>query len=92
MVLPTSRKLVHTKIRYFMHYVVTGVIVFIFQVTGELEVSYISGETPMVIYLNVHMAIEQMRQKVEKQNDSSIGPKVWYKFPYTLNYVLTIYQ
>lgn len=46
------------------------------EVTGELEVSYISGETPMVIYLNVHMAIEQMRQKVEKQNDSSIGPKV----------------
>lgn len=46
------------------------------QVTGELEVGYVSSETPMVVYLNVHMAIEQMRQKVEKEGKNTIGPKV----------------
>ena len=46
------------------------------QVTGEVEVGYVSSETPMVIYLNVHMAIEQMRQKVEKEGKNTIGPKV----------------
>ena len=31
----------------------------------------------MVIYLNVHMAIEQMRQKVEKLEEGKlVGPKV----------------
>ena len=38
---------------------------------------YTSGETPMVIYLNVHMALEQMRQKVEKgEGTKTVGPKV----------------
>ncbi|XP_065666884.1 protein CLP1 homolog isoform X2 [Hydra vulgaris] len=47
------------------------------EVLGELEVGYISAETPMIIYLNVHMALEQMRQKVEKQQSGlKIGPKV----------------
>ena len=49
------------------------------QVLGELEVGYISAETPMIIYLNVHMALEQMRQKVEKQQSAiKIGPKVLF--------------
>lgn len=46
------------------------------EVTGELEVGYVSGETPMVVYLNVHMALEQMRQKVEKEGKNLVGPKV----------------
>lgn len=46
------------------------------QIEGELEVGYVSGETPMVIYLNVHMSIEQMRQRREKQNNKAIGPRV----------------
>lgn len=47
------------------------------QIEGNLEVDYISAETPMVIYLNVHMALEQMRQKVEKgEGSKSFGPKV----------------
>jgi len=48
----------------------------IVEIVGNIEVGYISGETPMVIYLNVHMAIEQMRQKLEKQTDKPLGPKV----------------
>jgi polyribonucleotide 5'-hydroxyl-kinase len=49
----------------------------IVQIEGNLEVDYISAETPMVIYLNVHMALEQMRQKVEKgEGSKSVGPKV----------------
>jgi len=47
------------------------------EVEGEIEVGYISGETPMVVYLNVHMAIEQIRQKVEKlEGEKLVGPKV----------------
>lgn len=47
-----------------------------FKIEGELEVGYVSGETPMVVYLNVHMAIEQMRQKLEKENRKAFGPRV----------------
>ncbi|KAK2562120.1 Protein CLP1-like protein [Acropora cervicornis] len=39
------------------------------------EWSYVSKETPMVMYLNLHMALEQMRQKVEN-TESDIGPRV----------------
>ena len=34
-----------------------------------------SKETPMVMYLNLHMALEQMRQKAEN-SESEIGPRV----------------
>lgn len=46
------------------------------EITGSLEVCYISSETPMVVYLNVHMALEQMRQKIDKEDGLVIGPKV----------------
>jgi len=46
------------------------------EVVGALEVGYVSGETPMVVYLNVHVAIEQMRQKIEKAGEKLVGPKV----------------
>ena len=42
--------------------------------TGRTEVAYISKETPMIIYLNVHVAIEQMREKAER--DLTRGPRV----------------
>ena len=46
------------------------------QITGECEVAYVSSETPMIVYLNVHTAIEQIRQKVEKEGKNTIGPRV----------------
>ena len=30
----------------------------------------------MVMYLNLHMALEQMRERVEKQDGSEAGPRV----------------
>ena len=35
--------------------------------TGKLEVEpYSSKETPMIMYLNTHAALEQLRQKAEQ--------------------------
>lgn len=45
------------------------------EISGPPEWSYVSKETPMVMYLNLHMALEQMRQKVEN-TESDIGPRV----------------
>ena len=42
--------------------------------TGNLEDAYEARETPMVFYLNVHTALEQMRKSAE-DSDSS-GPRV----------------
>ena len=42
--------------------------------TGKTEVAYTSRDTPMVVYLNTHVALEQMRQKSEK--DRTRGPRV----------------
>ncbi|KAH3711010.1 hypothetical protein DPMN_070509 [Dreissena polymorpha] len=41
---------------------------------GKTEVAYISQETPMVVYLNTHVALEQMRMKSEE--DTSRGPRI----------------
>ena len=58
------------------------------QISGPLESAYTSKETPMVMYLNLHMGLEQKRQKAENSPDESeIGPRVrlefswiaWYK-------------
>jgi len=46
------------------------------ELTGQLEVCYISSETPMTVYLNVHMALEQIRQRIDKEDGLVIGPKV----------------
>eukprot|EP00112_Aurelia_sp_Birch-Aquarium-sp1_P009417 Seg207.9 transcript_id=Seg207.9/GoldUCD/mRNA.D3Y31 product="Polyribonucleotide 5'-hydroxyl-kinase Clp1" protein_id=Seg207.9/GoldUCD/D3Y31 len=43
---------------------------------GQLEAAYVSSETPMVIYLNLHVAMEQLREKAEKNNPQTIGPRV----------------
>lgn len=45
------------------------------EISGPPEWSYVSKETPMIMYLNLHMALEQMRQKVEN-TESDIGPRV----------------
>lgn len=47
------------------------------EISGPLEVAYISKETPMVMYLNLHMGLEQKRQKAENSPDESeTGPRV----------------
>ena len=46
------------------------------QVSGKMEVEpYTSKETPMMIYLNTHAALEQLRQKAEKDETNKMrGP------------------
>ena len=61
----------HHQIIYFIFIIIQTI-----QITGELEVGYVSSETPMVVYLNVHTAIEQLRQKVEREGKNAIGPRV----------------
>ena len=43
---------------------------------GQVEVAYISTETPMVMYLNLHMALEQMREQADKPDKQELGPRV----------------
>ncbi|KAF4104981.1 polyribonucleotide 5'-hydroxyl-kinase Clp1 [Onychostoma macrolepis] len=42
--------------------------------SGKTEVAYISKDAPMLLYLNTHAALEQMRRQAEKENDR--GPRV----------------
>lgn len=44
------------------------------QLTGRTEVAYISKETPMLLYLNTHTALEQMRWQAEREDER--GPRV----------------
>ena len=44
------------------------------KVIGSPEVSYLSEETPMVMYLNLHIAIDQRRYQAEKED--KMGPRV----------------
>lgn len=46
------------------------------ELDGQLEAAYVSSETPMVIYLNLHVALEQLREKAERQEPPAMGPKV----------------
>lgn len=39
-----------------------------------LQVAYVSRDTPMLLYLNTHAALEQMRQQAERDNER--GPRV----------------
>lgn len=54
----------------------------ILYICGEPEVTYMSEETPMLMYLNAHMAIDQMRAKNE--TEGKIGAKVRSREYYTL--------
>ncbi|KAF7707041.1 polyribonucleotide 5'-hydroxyl-kinase Clp1 isoform X2 [Silurus meridionalis] len=42
--------------------------------SGKTEVAYISKDTPMLLYLNTHAALEQMRRQAERDNER--GPRV----------------
>ena len=42
--------------------------------TGNLEDAYVAKETPMIYYLNIHTALQQMRTNAEKTK--SPGPRV----------------
>ncbi|EDO49377.1 predicted protein [Nematostella vectensis] len=46
------------------------------EIQGPLEVAYKSKETPMVMYLNLHMALEQMRERADKHEAVELGPRV----------------
>ena len=43
---------------------------------GKTEVCYTAKETPMTMYLNVHVALEQMRVKADTENNC--GPRVTF--------------
>ena len=45
------------------------------QISGPVD-AYVSKETPMVMYLNLHMGLEQMRQRAEAADEPEIGPRV----------------
>nr|XP_055033873.1 polyribonucleotide 5'-hydroxyl-kinase Clp1 [Misgurnus anguillicaudatus]XP_055033874.1 polyribonucleotide 5'-hydroxyl-kinase Clp1 [Misgurnus anguillicaudatus] len=42
--------------------------------SGKTEVAYVSKDTPMLLYLNTHAALEQMRRQAEKDHER--GPRV----------------
>ncbi|XP_064613711.1 polyribonucleotide 5'-hydroxyl-kinase Clp1-like isoform X2 [Liolophura sinensis] len=46
----------------------------VLKLTGKTEVAYIAKETPMVMYVNTHAALEQMRIKAE--TEIGRGPRV----------------
>lgn len=41
---------------------------------GQFSVEYTANETPMTSYLNTHLALEQLRQKMKKEKE--LGPRV----------------
>jgi polyribonucleotide 5'-hydroxyl-kinase len=48
-------------------------------VTGKLEVEpYSSKETPMIMYLNTHAALEQLRQKAEQEQVSGVRRFIFF--------------
>lgn len=46
------------------------------------QVAYVSKDTPMLLYLNTHAALEQMRKQAERDNER--GPRVCLKSRTTL--------
>ncbi|XP_041087874.1 polyribonucleotide 5'-hydroxyl-kinase Clp1 [Polyodon spathula] len=44
------------------------------QLSGKTEVAYVSRDTPMLLYLNTHAALEQMRQQADREGER--GPRV----------------
>lgn len=45
-----------------------------FDVSLLHQVAYVSKDTPMLLYLNTHAALEQMRRQAERDNER--GPRV----------------
>lgn len=54
-----------------------------YYIMGQVEVAYISTETPMVMYLNLHMALEQMREQADKPDKQELGPRVKNMYMYS---------
>ncbi|KAJ1663079.1 Cleavage polyadenylation factor subunit clp1 [Coemansia sp. RSA 1813] len=46
------------------------------RVAGDCESAYVGGETPMSSYINVHMALQQMRVAARSEEDNKCGPRV----------------
>ena len=44
-------------------------------ISGVVDGAYVSRETPMLMYLNLHAALDQMREKAKK-NPGLTGPRV----------------
>ncbi|KAG1471845.1 hypothetical protein G6F56_001894 [Rhizopus delemar] len=44
------------------------------QINGQFSVEYIANETPMTSYLNTHLALEQLRQRLKAEKE--LGPRV----------------
>jgi len=55
----------------YLYYIVSKLI---FQLIGSPEVAYISRETPMVLYLNTHIAVDQVRHRASREG--KMGPRV----------------
>jgi len=51
------------------------------EITGTPSSCYVAEETPMSTYLNVHIALEQIREKCDESGES--GPRVSH-FSYNL--------
>lgn len=56
------------------------------EVLGHPVVAYISTETPNVMYLNLHVAIDQRRFEAEKED--KLGPRVTGSGTWELGMVL----
>ncbi|XP_046846682.1 protein CLP1 homolog [Xenia sp. Carnegie-2017] len=52
----------------------------IIEITGAVEGAYVSRETPMLMYLNLHAALDQMREKARK-NPGLTGPRIMITGP-----------
>jgi polyribonucleotide 5'-hydroxyl-kinase len=44
------------------------------EIRGNLKVAYVSSETPMVTYINIHLILEELRQSA--LDNGKIGPRV----------------
>ncbi|CAB3990730.1 polyribonucleotide 5 -hydroxyl-kinase Clp1 [Paramuricea clavata] len=51
-----------------------------FLLPGVVDGAYISRETPMLMYLNLHAALDQMREKAKK-NPGLTGPRIMITGP-----------
>lgn len=53
------------------------------------QVAYVSKDTPMLLYLNTHCALEQMRKQAEEDNER--GPRVWFIKTTSDKWILVFY-
>jgi len=51
-------------------------------VTGLPDHAYISHDTPMVMYLNAHIAIDQLRHRNEREGKIGAKVRLWLVFTF----------